>query len=184
MPARSHPVNDLGARLRELPASDLGGRWPEVAARLARRRRRERLQRRLATAAALASLALVTLLFGARVLERPVLGPESLAGAPPAAAQTPERAQLESLRARSFALEGLLADLPERPAVARAGSALPVDELEAHLQWIDHRLSQVVADPAVAQSAEAGAEQLWRERNEALDALLVLRYAEFQALSL
>ncbi len=184
MPASGHPMNDPGARLRELPDSDLSGGWPEVAARLARRQRRERLQRRAGTAAAIASLALMVVLFGARVLDRPVRGPESLVGETRPATQSPAHARLDSLRARSFALEGLLADLPERPALARAGSALPVDELEAHVQWLDHRLNQVAAEPAMAQPAEASAERLWRERNEALDALLVLRYAEFQVLAL
>jgi hypothetical protein len=177
-------MNDLGARLRELPASDLGGRWPAVAARLARRRRRERLPRRAATAAAIASLALVVALFGARVLDRPVDAPESLLGARQSAALAAERARLAGLRARSRVLENLLSDLPARPARARAGTALPVDELEAHVQWLDHRLSQVATEPTAAPPAVAGAERLWRERNEALDALLVLRYAEFQALSL
>ena len=66
--------------------------------------------------------------------------------------------------------------------IARAGLALPVDELEAHVQWLDHRLSQFAADPANARPAEASAERLWRERNEALDALLVLRNPEFPSL--
>ena len=192
MPARSHPsshpmshlMNDPGARLRELPTTDLSGGWPEVSARLARRQRRERLQRRAGAAAAIASLALIVGLFGARVLDRPVRGPESLVGETGPAPQSPEDERLTSLRARSFALEGLLATLPQRPALARAGTALPVDELEAHVQWLDHRLNQVAADPAIAKPAEASAERLWRERNDALDALLVLRYAEFQAVSL
>jgi hypothetical protein len=177
-------MNDLGARLRELPASDLGGRWPEVAARLARRQRREYLQRKAGFVAALASLTLLAVLFGARILDRPYPGQKPLVGATRPATPAPEHSRLAGLRARSFALEGLLADLPERPALARAGTALPVDELEAHVQWLDHRLSQVATDPMIARPAEASAERLWRERNEALDALLVLRYAEFQALSL
>jgi hypothetical protein len=82
---------------------------------------------------------------------------------------------LAELRSRSQMLEAVLAELPARPAVKRAATSVPIDSLEARVQWLDHEI--LVAD---AQASAPQAEQLWRERVEVLNSLVQLRYVEAQ----
>jgi len=82
---------------------------------------------------------------------------------------------LDELRAQSRDLEALLAALPERPAVARAGTSVPIESLEAEVQWLDHQLS--LAD---ASGQSRATEQLWRDRVEVMSSLVQLRYVEAQ----
>jgi len=49
-------------------------------------------------------------------------------------------AAVADLRSRSQELEALLAALPERPAVERAATSVPIDTLESQVQWLDHQL--------------------------------------------
>jgi hypothetical protein len=86
---------------------------------------------------------------------------------------------VDQLRSRSQELEALLAALPERPAVARAGTSVPIESLEAHVQWLDHQLTLA---GAAGQAAET--ERLWRDRVEAMNSLVQLRYVEAQQINL
>ena len=58
----------------------------------------------------------------------------------------------------------------------RSATALPIDALEAQVQWIDHRIS--------ASGDALEAEQLWRERVDAMNTLVRLRYVESQPLAM
>ena len=157
----------LRDRLRALPpaVADDGRGWVDVQARLAARERGLRRRATVASLAAAASVATLALLAALRFQESPT------APAAPAAAT----AAVAELRTRSQALEAMLAALPERPAVARAATAVPIDNLESQVQWLDHQLST---------SAEAmpptQAERLWRDRVEVMNSLVQLRYVEAQ----
>jgi hypothetical protein len=154
-------------RLRALPepAADGDGGWVAVRARLSAR---ERSMRRRATVASLAAAASVATLamFAALRFHEPRTRP-----ADPA----PVSATVVELRARSQALEAMLAALPERPAVARGATTLPIDSLETQVQWLDHQLS--AASDALS---EPQAERLWRDRVEVMNSLVQLRYVEAQ----
>jgi hypothetical protein len=157
----------LRDRLRALPAAaaDDGAGWAAVQARLAAREhgpRRRAAVRAIAAAASVAALGL----FATLRLHEPVPPSSEAAPLPPAVAE---------LRARSQALEALLAALPERPAVAREATAVPIDTLESEVQWLDHQLSVAAAGMPAPQ-----AEQLWRDRVEVMSSLVQLRYVEAQ----
>lgn len=154
-------------RLRSLPgvAAGEGGGWVAVQARLASRRRSLRRRNTVASLAAAASVATLAVLAALRFLDSPTQ--------PPAPAQTSET--VAELRARSQALEALLAALPERPAVAREATAVPIDSLESQVLWLDHQLS-TAADGL----PEPQAERLWRDRVEVMNSLVQLRYVEAQ----
>jgi hypothetical protein len=87
---------------------------------------------------------------------------------------------IEELRDRSRVLEEILAALPARPAVERAGTAVPIDTLQDQIQWVDHQLSLT----AVAQTSPDLRERLWRERVEIMNTLVQLRYVEAQRVAL
>lgn len=87
--------------------------------------------------------------------------------------------RLAQLRSQSQALEELLAELPQQSAVERAGTALPIDTIEAQVQWLDH---QILASGDEMQPAAT--EQLWRERVEAMNSLVRLRYVDAQRVAL
>jgi hypothetical protein len=57
---------------------------------------------------------------------------------------------------------------------------LPIETLEAQVQWVDHQLSEFEAAPTSA----AEAERLWRDRIEIMNSLVQLRYVEAQRLAL
>jgi hypothetical protein len=97
-----------------------------------------------------------------------------------AKSRSAERGPVDQLRARSRALEELLAGLPLRPAVERADTSLPIETLEAQVQWLDHQLSLTGAEEPVAQDAE----RLWRERVAVMSSLVQLRYVEAQRMVL
>ena len=182
MPARFDEL--LSQRLAQLPAADGGiGGWEAVQGKLrGRKQSLARIERvaRWSTAASVAVIACVVALG---------IAPRRSPSSPPAlteptlavAASTPAagQAQLAQLRAQSQALEQVLDALPGRPAVARAGTAVPIDTLEAEVQWLDHQLSGgVTAGPTVDE------EQLWRERVEVMNSLVRLRYAEAQQVAM
>jgi hypothetical protein len=87
--------------------------------------------------------------------------------------------RLSQLRSQSQALEELLAELPGQPAVERAGTALPIDTIEAQVQWLDHQI--LVSDDDMRPAAT---EQLWRERVEAMNSLVRLRYVDAQRVAM
>jgi len=178
-------VADLSAMRRGLAAlpaleGSVNG-WQAVQEKLRVREQAHAQRRRSERWAAAASFAVLACLVALQVVRRADDAPERLAAAPPAyrsAVQLTE--QLQDLRARSQALEQLLAALPSRPVVERAGTSLPIESLEAQVQWLDHQLS--VGQDAVASPADA--EQLWRERVEVMNSLLRLRYAEAQRVAM
>jgi len=159
----------LRDRLRALPvaAADDGRGWVDVQARLAARERGLRRRATVASLAAAASVATLALLAALRFQESPT--------APAAPAAATATAAVAELRTRSQALEAMLAALPERPAVARAATAVPIDNLESQVQWLDHQLS---TPPEAMPPTQA--ERLWRDRVEVMNALVQLRYVEAQ----
>jgi hypothetical protein len=148
--------------------------WAEVQSRLAAARSNGSLAARVAPYAAAASVVALALFAALRWTEAPA--PEASKPAPLIVLDTES---LDQLRSRSQELEALLAALPERPAVARAGTSVPIESLEAQVQWLDHQLT--VAG-AAGQATET--EQLWRDRVEAMNSLVQLRYVEAQQVNL
>jgi hypothetical protein len=173
-------VADLRDRLCSLPAvSSERDHWPQVQARLQAQARSRRRIRRVSRWTAAASLAFLVLVGALSFVQR---GPGTVsqlrvAATVPASAPA---SRLQDLHAQSRELEQLLAALPSRPAVARASTALPIDSLEAQVQWLDHRLS-VGLDPGVSPQDE---QELWRQRVEVMNSLVRLRYAEVQQVSM
>jgi hypothetical protein len=157
----------LRDRLRALPgaAGEAPGGWASVHARLERRGRRVRGRAAAAPIAAAASVAALGIFAALRIFD-----PSAQA-----VRYEPVPAAVADLRARSQALEALLAALPERPAVARAATAVPIDTLESQVQWLDHQLS-IAGSRLPARQAE----QLWRDRVEVMNSLVQLRYVEAQ----
>ena len=172
MHSRVHELLNVPERLRALPqlASDPDG-WQAVQQKLARQARRTQRRAHFAQFAAAASIAALGLFAGLKVLEtrhgnQPTTPVASVAAGDSVAA----------LRARSQALEVLLAAMPSRPAVQRADTSLPIETLEAQVQWLDHQLSVAGATGKPAPDAE----QLWRDRVEVMNSLVQLRYVEAQ----
>jgi hypothetical protein len=163
----------LRARLRALPpAPDAAAdAWPEIQARVARSGGRERRRARVAGFAAAASVATLGLFATMRLGEPPVAPATVVA---PIAVPSSADAVAE-LRSRSQMLEAVLAAMPARPAVERAAMSVPIESLEAQVQWLDHEIS--VAD---SQARAPEAERLWRDRVEVMNSLVQLRYVEAQ----
>jgi hypothetical protein len=166
----------LRDRLRALPpASDSGAdAWPAIQARLMEAPRHGSRWHRAAPFAAAASVAALGLFATLRWVDVPA--PRTEAARPPVVLETES---LADLRERSQALEALLAAMPERPAVERAGTSVPIESLQAQVQWLDHQLSLAGADGRSAES-----EQLWRDRVEVMNSLVQLRYVEAQLVAL
>jgi hypothetical protein len=148
--------------------------WAEVQSRLAAARARRPLAARIAPYAAAASVVALALFAALRWTEVPA--PAKPGSAPLIVLDTES---LDELRARSQELEAMLAALPERPAVARAGTSVPIESLEAQVQWLDHQLTLA---GAAGQPTET--EQLWHDRVEAMNSLVQLRYVEAQQVNL
>jgi hypothetical protein len=176
MHARLDELLNLREQLRALPpAPELAiDGWPDVQARLAAARARRRRMALAAPLAAAASVAALAVFATLRWVGAPAPEPTR-----PGPLPVLEADALDDLRARSQALEQVLAALPERPAVERAGTSLPIETLEAQVQWLDHQLST-----ADAGGADPSAEQLWRDRVEVMDSLVRLRYVEAQRVAL
>ena len=170
-------VQEVRERLRALPpVATAADAWPAVQARLADRAQGARRRARLGRVAAVASVAALAVCAGLAVSGR-------LAGsrvAAPVAAMTDDArgSSVDQLRERSLALEEVLAAMPSRPAVERADVSMPIDTLEAQVQWLDHQLS--LADAGAADAGVLDAERLWHERVELMSSLVQLRYVEAQ----
>jgi hypothetical protein len=54
--------------------------------------------------------------------------------------------RLEQLRSQSQALEELLAELPRQLPSSAQATALPIDAVEAQVQWLDHQILLAGAD--------------------------------------
>ncbi len=175
-------ATQVTARLRALPAvgAPPQAQWDAIRSALATRGRDSRRPRPaiLAWGAAVALSAFACGLAW-RVADAPVS--DAAAFSRVVTALTAEEAiaadRVAQLQDQSAALEEALAALGIAPAVERAGMALPIDTLEAQVQWIDHRLSMSANDPREA-------EPLWRERVEAMHSLVRLRFVEAQRIAM
>ena len=130
---------------------------------------------RAALAASVAALAIATVWR----LHDPVRELAAHRASPPDVEVALAADRLSQLRSQSQALEELLAELPRQSAVERAGTALPIDMIEAQVQWVDHQIL-VSGD----ELQPAATEQLWRERVEAMNSLVRLRYVDAQRVAM
>jgi hypothetical protein len=173
-------LETMRRRLAALPVVDPpADGWSRLRARIDASRQPVQPQRRGGLVAIAASVAMLGVL--AVMLLRET-GPKA-----PAVDAAPETVMLphtldsiEQLRDRSRVLDEVLAALPARPAVERAGTAVPIDTLQAQVQWVDHQLSVSGAAHAEAQLRE----RLWRERVAIMKTLVQLRYVEAQRIAL
>jgi hypothetical protein len=172
-------------RLQSLPpVTDAAPRgWPGVRARRAQREHAEHNRAVFARVAVAASVAVIAVAIAWRTGETPVtarIAPTQSNGM--SAGTTADALALNrvaQLQDQSRALDAVMSQLGERPAVERAGSAVPIESLEAQVQWVDHQLS-TGGDAIGAQSAE----QLWRERVDLMHSLVRLRYVEAQTIAM
>jgi len=174
-------LQSMRQRLRTLPDVVASGRdgWAEVERRIVERAQAPRRRLRIGLAAAAASVASLAVLAGLRLQDGARQSPEAFANLGAEVAADPQL-KIAELQRQSLELEAILAALPERPAVERAAIALPIETLEAQVQWVDHRLSEFEADATV----DTEAEQLWRDRIGIMNSLVQLRYVEAQRLAL
>jgi hypothetical protein len=170
----------LRARLKALPPVQPAADWTAVRDRLAARELAADRRGRYARLATVASVAVIACALAWRFADAPIEASHDVvaAAAPLTAEQAIAVDRVVQLQSRSAALEDLLVALGERPAVERAGTSLPIGSLEAQVQWIDHQLSVGGEGDVVA------AEQLWRDRVEAMDSLVRLRYVEAQSIAM
>jgi len=180
MPA--HVDELLSQRLAGLPSVDGGAHgWQAVQQKLHRREVSAARRRRAARLSLVASVAVLASLATFEVVQRRAEPDAVVASLEPAAnPAAAARIELQQLRAKSVALEQVLAAMPERPSVLRADSALPIDTLETQVQWLDHQLSVGEGEPGGSEQAA----QLWRERVEVMNSLVLLRYAEAQRVAM
>jgi hypothetical protein len=176
-------LHSIRQGLRALPEVVAAGPdgWLEVERRIAARSGAPRRRVRIGVVAAAASLASLGVLAGLRLQDRALNAPAGFPDLGASVAADSTELSIAELQQQSLQLEALLASLPERPAVERAATALPIETLEAQVQWVDHRLSEFEAAPA---SSEAEAERLWRDRIGIMNSLVQLRYVEAQRLAL
>lgn len=175
-------LESMQARLRSLPVLDAkAGGWAGVQARLAQRGAAARQRTSVARLAVAASIAVIAVTVAWRAVdERSARDVASISRATPVAAE--EALALDrvaQLQSQSQALDHMLAAIGERPAIERGGTAVPIESLEAQVQWVDHKLSDG-GDTLAATSAE----QLWRERVDLMNSLVRLRYVEAQSIAM
>jgi hypothetical protein len=170
--AASRQIRDRLRALPVAPAPDAEA-WTQVEARVADVHRRRRRVARLVPLAAAASVVALAVFSGMRWMEAREGAAETSVAV--AAAGVSRAGELAELQARSQALEEVLAALPARPAVERAATSVPIDSLEAQVQWLDHQLTLADADGGAPQE-----QQLWRDRVEVMNSLVQLRYVEAQ----
>jgi hypothetical protein len=173
-------LETMRRRLAALPAVNApADGWARVLARIDAAQRPAVPRRGGSMVAIAASCAMLGVLAGILLRESGRGAPEL--AAQPAAGVLPQTLDsIEELRDRSRVLEEVLAALPARPAVERAGTAVPIDTLQAQVQWVDHQLSVSGA----AHAAPDLRERLWRERVEIMNTLVQLRYVEAQRVAL
>jgi len=169
-------------RLQSLPlVADSSTRgWDDVKARIAGRARST--QRRVAATRVAAAASVVVIAVALVWRYAGNTSPEYLAQRtlkPYTAFDSLALDRVSELQSESQELDELLVALGQRPAVERAGSAVPIESLEAQVQWVDHQLSSG-GDEIAAQSAE----RLWRERVDLMHSLVRLRYVEAQAIAM
>ncbi len=173
-------LETMRRRLAALPAVNApADGWTRVRARIDAAQRPAVPRRGGSMVAIAASCAMLGVLAG-MLLREGGRGAQELAAQPAAGVLPQTLDSIEELRDRSRVLEEVLAALPARPAVERAGTAVPIDTLQAQVQWVDHQLSVSGA----AHAAPDLRERLWRERVEIMNTLVQLRYVEAQRVAL
>jgi hypothetical protein len=173
---------NLTDELRAMPAAEArSDGWADVQSRLAARKATHARRRRGLQLAAAASLAVIAVTAAWRIGDVVAEHPASMAIelTPLTAEQALALDRVVQLQTQSQALDEMLAVIGERPVVERAGTSLPIDTLEAQVQWIDHQIS--VGDGEIEPRS---AEQLWRKRVEAMNSLVQLRYVEAQRIDM
>ena len=180
--SRIEHAMSLTDQLRSLPTAEpRRDGWADVQSRLAARRvahARRRLGLQLAAAASVAIIAVTAAWrIGDVVTERP--GSMAAGLTPLTVEQALALDRVAQLQTQSQALDEMLAVIGERPVVERAGTSVPIDTLEAQVQWIDHQIS--IGDGAIEPGS---AEQLWRRRVGAMNSLVQLRYLEAQRIDM
>ncbi|HEX9207924.1 MAG TPA: hypothetical protein VF851_06790 [Steroidobacteraceae bacterium] len=173
-------LSGLRERLQQLPAAPaVPGGWDAVRRRMAARvtaESRRVLASRIAVAASLGVIAMA-------LAWRATDGGSTPGGAgerqaPLAVEDALALDRVAQLQSQSQALDAVLAAFGDSPAVERAGTAVPIDTIEAQVQWVDHQLS---TDDGLEASA---AERLWRERVDLMNSLVRLRYVEAQRIDM
>lgn len=178
----NHPSTRIDEQLRALPPADSRtDGWADVRRRIAARNTRAARRATALHFAAAASIALVAVMATWRVYDVTRERPAAVAGelTPLTAEQALALDRVAQLRSQSQALDELLAVMGERPVVERAGTSVPIDTLESQVQWIDHQIS--VGDGEIEPGS---AERLWRQRVEAMNSLVQLRYVEAQRIDM
>jgi hypothetical protein len=168
--------------LQSLPAAELRpDGWADVQSRLAARHAAMTRRAVAWRVAAAASVAVMAVTAAWRIGHLGLEHSRSVAAelTPLTAEQAVALDRVAQLRAQSAALEDMLSVIGERPAVQRAGTSVPIDSLEAQVQWLDHQLTvgQGEVEPAAV-------EQLWRQRVEVMNSLVRLRYVEAQRIDM
>jgi len=173
---------NLTEELRALPAAESrSDGWADVQSRLAAKQAthaRRRLGLQLAAVACVAIIA-VTATWRITDVVTELPGSMAIELTPLTAEQALALDRVAQLQTQSQALDEMLSVIGERPVVERAGTSLPIDTLEAQVQWIDHQIS--VGDGEIEPGS---AEQLWRKRVEAMNSLVQLRYVEAQRIDM
>jgi hypothetical protein len=172
-------LETMRRRLIALPpvAAPSGG-WDRLRAHVAGLQDAPTPRRGNGLVAIAASCAMLGVIAGVLLREEPSVSQLVAVPHEPVAPEVPPT--IEELRDRSRLLEEVLAQLPARPAVERAGTAVPIDALQAQVQWLDHQLSASGASHAGPEVTE----RLWRERVEIMNTLVQLRYVEAQRVAL
>ena len=155
--------------------------WADVQARFAAKKARQARRRLGLQLAAAASVAIIAITATWRIADVVAERPGSIAMelTPLTAEQALALDRVAQLQTQSQALDELLSVIGEPPVVERAGTSLPIDTLEAQVQWIDHQIS--VGDGEIEPGS---AERLWRKRVEAMNSLVQLRYVEAQRIDM
>jgi hypothetical protein len=179
----SADLSGLGQTLRDLPsASTPPIHWDEFRRRRLLRRARARcVQQRQITL--VATLAVVTVGAIAIWVRLPSLEGKLVARAvAPVMTTEPRLAPVawDEAAARTAASERWLAALPEEPVIVRVGTRVAVTTLEDRIAWVDDTLTAIGADGGEAAPAFA----LQHERDQLIDSLVQVRYAETLAAGL
>lgn len=151
--------------------------WDQIRARVPDDRAARGRRIAFATAAAIASLAILTGLWLRQPDSRGAVEIAKRAGEEivPQASEV----SFDHLVAQSRELDELLSYLPARPAVERVAVAATIDTIEQRVQWLDQQLTYAPA----AGLDDSSTYQLWRERVDLMDSLVKVRYAEGGPLS-
>ena len=166
--------------------------WPRIAAAAAKREAEPRKLRAAGFAGAVVAAATLVAAIVAPWQRSPhdasaanATAPRGEAVAPARDAEPPSRvagntfvarADYAPLVAESVRLERLLAELDGRPRRMNAGTAFTIANLEDHLVLLDDALTYAEArdlDPDYRRL-------LWRERVDVMNALMYVRYAQYQ----